>query len=67
MEDTGIPIETLYDKTKSMYKLVILASKRALELNEGATELSSAEAKNISQKALQEIAEDKISYKKLKA
>ena len=56
----------LYDKTMSMYKLVILASKRALELNEGAVELSSTKSKHISQKALKEIAEGKISFKKLK-
>ncbi|NQT95447.1 MAG: DNA-directed RNA polymerase subunit omega [Candidatus Omnitrophica bacterium] len=61
-----IPIENLYEKTKSMYKLVILASRRALELNAGAAHLTESETDNVAQLALQEIIEDKVSYKQQK-
>lgn len=67
MAEEGISIEKLYDKTGSMYKLVVLASKRALELNEGAVQLVKTKEKNVSLAALQEIAEGKVVYKKSKA
>lgn len=57
-------IEKLYSKTQSMYKLVILASRRALELNEGAAKLTEAKSGKVSLLALHEIAEGSISYKK---
>jgi DNA-directed RNA polymerase omega subunit len=57
-------IDELLDKTHSIYKLVILASRRTIELADGAQKLvdSPADAKpaNI---AMREIMEDKISYK----
>jgi len=62
-----VPIEKLYDKTQSIYKLVILASRRALELNAGAPQLVEGPAKSISITALQEIIEGKIAYKTQKA
>ena len=40
-------IEDLLKKTDSVYKLVILASKRALELNEGAPRLIETNSKKI--------------------
>jgi DNA-directed RNA polymerase omega subunit len=60
-----LPIDKLWEKTGSMYKLIVLASKRALELSDnGATKLveisSIAKVPSI---ALQEILEGKISYK----
>jgi DNA-directed RNA polymerase omega subunit len=62
-----VPIEQLYKKVGSMYKLVIVASRRAVELSEGASKLVEAngdtKAANI---ALQEIQEGKISFKKEK-
>jgi DNA-directed RNA polymerase omega subunit len=63
---TYIPLERLIDKTEnSLYKLVILASKRALELAEGIPNMvgASPELKNTTV-ALQEIAEGKIRLKK---
>lgn len=63
MTEADISIERLFSKTQSMYKLVILASKRALELNRGAPKLTEVEVDNVSLLALHEIAEDKISYK----
>ena len=62
------PLEKLLDKAEgSVYKLVILASRRALELAEGQPKLieSSEDVKSVSI-ALTEVAEGKIRGKKLK-
>lgn len=61
-----VPLENLLDKSGgSVYKLVILASKRALELAEGQPKLvelnSSTKPSTV---ALHEIAEGKVQYKK---
>lgn len=61
-----VPLEKLLDKSNgSIYKLVILASKRALEIAEGQPKLVNA---NVSVKpstiALYEIAEGKVRCKK---
>jgi len=59
-----VSIENLLDKTdNSIYKLVILASKRALELNEGSPKLVETDSKKISAIALEEIREGKICMK----
>ncbi len=63
-----VPLEKLLDKSdNSIYKLVILASKRALEIAEGQPRLV---AMNSSSKpsvvALHEIAEGKVRYQKVK-
>lgn len=55
--------EELLDKTKSVYKLVILASKRALELNSGSPKLVEIDSKRISTIALEEIRQGKVSIK----
>lgn len=63
-----VPLEKLIDKTdNSLYKLVVLASKRALEVAEGQPSLipPNATAKP-SLTALKEIAAGKIGYKKIK-
>jgi len=59
-----VAIDKLLDKTGSIYKLVVLASRRAIELNEGAARLVDAppDAKPTGV-ALKEILEGKISYK----
>lgn len=60
-----IPIDTLYNKTGSAYKLVILTARRAIELSDGATPLvktGPAGQKPMSV-AIQEILDGKISYK----
>lgn len=65
---TYVPLEKLLDKSNgSIYKLVILASKRALEIAEGQPKLvdidSSIKPSTI---ALYEIAEGKVQCKKAK-
>lgn len=58
----SVPIEQLLEKVGSLYKLVILAARRALELNEGAPRLIETDPKKKpSVVALEEIAEGKIS------
>ena len=58
------PIESVMGKVGSIYKLVILAARRALELNDGAPRLVETDAKHKpSTIALQEIAAGKVSLK----
>ncbi len=61
-----VPLEKLLDKSgKSVYKLVNLASKRALEIAEGQPKMVKADATvKPSTVALIEIAENKLQYKK---
>ncbi len=61
-----VSTEELLDKTNSVYKLVILASKRALELNEGSPKLIESDSKKISTVALEEIKAGKIGIKEKK-
>ncbi len=63
-----VPLERLLDRSNdSIYKLVVLASKRALEIAEGQPKLveinSTTKPSTI---ALHEIAEGKVSCKKAK-
>lgn len=57
-------IDKLLNKTHSIYKLVILASRRTIELADGAQKLvdSPVDAKPAIV-AMEEILEDKIAYK----
>jgi DNA-directed RNA polymerase subunit omega len=59
-----IPVEDLLKKVHSSYKLVILASKRAVELTEGAAKLVSTNLEKPSQIALEEIKEARVTFKK---
>jgi len=60
----NIPMEELIDKTGSLYKLVILASRRAVELNAGAGRLVEVSATmKPSIVALEEIRQGKIRLK----
>ena len=61
-----VALEDLLDKTDSIYKLTVLAARRALELNMGAPKLIETTDKNSIVVALEEIAEGKISYKDAK-
>jgi DNA-directed RNA polymerase omega subunit len=63
----NIHLEELYNKTGSIYKLVVMAAKRAAELNAGAAQLSQEQKDNIIETALQEIIEGKISFTEQKA
>ena len=62
-----VPIQNLLSKTGSIYKLVVLASKRAVELNLGSPRMIETEDKKISSIALEEIAQGKVKLKKPKA
>ncbi len=64
-----VALENLLDKTgNSVYKLVNLASRRALEIAEGQPKLvDCSSATKPSTIALQEIAEGKIKLKKAKS
>jgi len=66
---TYVPLEKLLDQCEhSIYKLVVLASKRALEIAEGQPKLVSGSASvKPSTLALYEIAEGKVHFKKAKA
>lgn len=63
-----VALEKLLDKSNdSIYKLVVLASKRALEIAEGQPKLVTANASTKpSTIALQEIAAGVVQYKKIK-
>ncbi len=64
---TYVPLERLLDKSNgSVYKLVILASKRALEIAEGQPKLVEANSTTKpSTLALYEIAENKVRARKI--
>ena len=58
------PIEPLMEKIGSIYKLVTVAARRALELNEGAPRLVETDPKHKpSTVALEEIAAGKVGMK----
>lgn len=62
-----IPVEDLLGKVGSMYKLVILASRRTVELNDGGQKLVDISPKvKVSIVALEEIREGKVAYKEAK-
>ncbi|MEW6008297.1 MAG: DNA-directed RNA polymerase subunit omega [Candidatus Omnitrophota bacterium] len=63
-----IPLEKLIDKTgNSLYKLVVMASKRAFEIAEGAPALvEKSEIAKPGTIALEEIAQGKIKMKQLR-
>ena len=61
-----VALEDLLDKTDSIYKLTVLAARRALELNMGVPKLVETTDKNSIVVALEEIAEGKVSYKDAK-
>ena len=60
--DINVPTEELLKKTNSIYKLVILASKRALELNDGAPRMVKSNSDKSSIVALEEILAGKVTY-----
>lgn len=61
-----VAIQDLLSKTGSIYKLVILASKRALELNAGAPRMIETDSEKISSIALEEIAQGRVKIQKEK-
>ena len=61
-----IPSEGLLDKVGSIYKICILASKRALQLNDGAPKRVDVESGKLATIALEEIKQGKIKFKEQK-
>lgn len=58
-----MPIEELLEKTDSVYKLVILAAKRAVELNQGSSALVKIDSKKPTTIALEEIRQGRVALK----
>ncbi|MCQ9207881.1 MAG: DNA-directed RNA polymerase subunit omega [Omnitrophica bacterium] len=61
-----VAIQDLLAKTDSIFKLVVLASKRAVELNAGAPKMVEIDTEKVSSIALEEIAQDKVKLEKAK-
>ncbi|MDD5504758.1 MAG: DNA-directed RNA polymerase subunit omega [Candidatus Omnitrophica bacterium] len=62
----NIGLEVLYAKTGSIYKLVVMAAKRAIEINAAAAQTVQNPVDNAMGAALDEIAAGKLSFKKQK-
>lgn len=63
-----VPIQELIEKVGSIYKLVLVASRRANELNSGGQRLVDANPKTkLTTVALQEIGEGRVFYKETAA
>ena len=60
---SNVPIDELMNHCQSMYKLVVIASKRAKELSEGAPKFASADTKKVTSVALEEIRQGKIFFR----
>ena len=58
-----VPIEELLKRCGSVYRLVILAAKRAKEVAEGAPPLVETGSKKATSVALEEILQGKVLYK----
>lgn len=61
-----VPVQDLLATTGSIYKLVVLASKRALELNNGAPRMVETDGEKVSSIALEEIAQGRVKMQKEK-
>jgi len=61
------PLETLREKVDSRYSLVVCASKRARQLLEGAPRLVEVDSNKPVTIALQELAQDKLTYERTRA
>lgn len=58
-----VPIEELVERCGSIYKLVILAAKRAKALTDGAPSLVQTPIKKVTSLALEEILQGKVVFK----
>lgn len=61
------PLELLREKVDSRYTLVVCAAKRARQLLEGAPKLAEVDSNKPVTIALQELAEEKISYERTRS
>lgn len=60
-------LDVLVTKVDSKYTLVVLAAKRAREIMDGATSLVDSKSNKQVTIALEEVAQDKISYERTKS
>ncbi len=58
-----VPIDELMNHCQSMYKLVVIASKRAKALSEGAPRFVEVDAKKVTSVALEEIRQGKVFFR----
>ena len=58
-----MPLGKIFKDGNSIYKITLIAAKRAIELNNGAAKLVDTDSKKFSTIALQEISQGKIGYK----
>ncbi|MDP2921344.1 MAG: DNA-directed RNA polymerase subunit omega [Candidatus Omnitrophota bacterium] len=58
-----MPISGIFKDSESIFKLAIIAARRANELNNGAQKLINTSTTKISTIALEEIAAGKVGYK----
>jgi len=58
-----MPIEKIFKGSDGIYKITILAARRAVELNNGAKKLIDTNTSKFSTIALEEIAAGKVKYK----
>ena len=58
-----VPVEKIFKSSDSMFKITILAARRAVELNNGANKLIDTLTTKCSSIALEEIALGKVKYK----
>lgn len=58
-----MPVEKIFKGSDSIYKITILAARRAVELNNGAKSLIETNTTRFSTVALEEVAAGKITYK----
>ena len=57
-----VPLEELLARCPSIYKLVVVAARRAKQLAEGAPKLVEGDFKKITSIALEEIRQGKVTY-----
>jgi len=58
-----MPREKIFKNGDSIYKITLVAAKRAIELNNGANKLVETASNKFSTIALQEISQGKVKYK----
>lgn len=58
-----MPREKVFKDGDSIYKLTLIAARRAIELNNGAKKLIETDSKKFSTIALEEIGQGKVTYK----
>lgn len=58
-----MPVEKVFKGSDSIFKITIIAARRAVELNNGAKKLINTNTSKFSTIALEEVAAGKVKYK----